>query len=142
MSDRQIVHKRLREANLATDRYIDVENGSKRSYDHDTKHPDPPTGNYGIYAKATDGLVLVDIDDYEELDDATGLAALADLPATLEQESAHGGTHKLYRVGATDDGKLIARVLEDVFGTMNPNPSWGEVRVANQYRRRPMRASS
>jgi P4 family phage/plasmid primase-like protien len=133
MSDRQIVHKRLRGASLATDRYIDVENGSKRSYDHDTKYPDPPTGNYGIYAKATDGLVLVDIDDYEELDDATGLAALSELPPTLEQESAHGGTHKLYRVGATDDGKLPAAVLEDVFGTMNPNPSWGEVRVANQY---------
>jgi len=117
MSDRQIVHKRLRGASLATDRYIDVENGSKRSYDHDTKYMDPPTGNYGIYAKATDGLVLVDIDDYEELDDATGLAALSELPPTLEQESAHGGTHKLYRVGATDDGKLIARVLEDATRT-------------------------
>lgn len=133
MSDRQIVHQRLREAGLDTNRYIDVENGSKRSYDHDTKYPDPPTGNYGIYAKATDGLVLVDIDDYDELADKSGLAALADLPATLEQESAHGGTHKLYRVGATDDGKLIAAVLDEVFGAKNPAPSWGEVRVANQY---------
>jgi P4 family phage/plasmid primase-like protien len=133
MSDRDTIHRRLSDAGLSDDRYIDVEDGSKRSYDHDHTYSEPPTGNYGIYGKPTDGLVLVDIDDYEELDDKAGLAALADLPATLEQESAHGGTHKLYRVGATDDGALIARVFEDTFGTMNPNPSWGEVRVANQY---------
>lgn len=133
MTDRETIQQRVAAAGLGTNRYIDVEDGSKRSYDHDTKYDRPPRGNYGIYAKAVDGLVLVDIDDYEELPDKSGLAALADLPATLEQESAHGGTHKLYRVGATDDGRLVAKVLEETFGTMNPTPSWGEVRVANQY---------
>lgn len=133
MSARERVHERLAEAGLSHQRYIDVEDGSKRSYDHDTQFDTPPDGNYAIYAKPTDGLVLVDIDDYNDLEDKSGLAALADLPATLEQESAHGGTHRLYRVGATDDGRLVANVLDSVFGTMNPTPSWGEVRVANQY---------
>lgn len=134
MSDRATVHARVADAGLDSDRYIDVENGSKASYQHDRRFDDPPTGNYGVYATPRDGLVLLDIDDHEEIADTSGLTrVITDLPATFEQESAHGGRHLFYRVRPDDNGRLVAAVLDEVLGTSNPGPSWGEVRVANQY---------
>jgi P4 family phage/plasmid primase-like protien len=132
MSESETVHQRLSDAGLSSDRYVTVEDGSKRSLNHKTRDT-IPRGNYGVYAKATDELVLIDIDDYGDLDNRSGLNALSHLPATFEQESANGGTHRFYRAKPTDDGKLIAAVFEEVFDSKNPNPSFGEVRVANQY---------
>lgn len=130
----QIAH-RLEEAGLSRERFIDVEEKGKASLDHTTCEPEDVDGNYGIYATSEDRLVILDIDDYDDLEDRSGLTALSELPATLEQKSPHGGTHRLYAVEKTVDGRFVADVLKDEFETSkgNLNPSWGELRVANQY---------
>lgn len=127
------IAERLGEAGLSTERFIDCRDGEKKSVDHTRHHVDEVSGEYGIYALASDGLVILDIDDYEEIEDRSGLKALHELEPTLEQGSPHGGTHRFYAAQPTDDGRLISKVFEDTFGKTNPNPSWGEVRTANQY---------
>jgi len=129
----QRITRRLEEAGLDTERFIQCKQGSKKSVDHTQKVAADIDGQYGIYANATDGLAILDIDDYGEFDDTGGMAALAELPPTLEQKSAHDGTHRFYAVEPTPGGRLIAAVFEDEFGVKNPKPTWGEVRVANQY---------
>jgi|GEM_PF-3222424 len=126
------IAERLDEAGLDTARFVDVQDGEKSSVDHTTLEPTAVSGNYGIYALADDRLIILDIDDYD-LDDKSGLTALTSLPPTLEEKSPHGGTHRFYVVEQAVDGRLIADVLEDELGKKNPGPSWGEVRVANQY---------
>jgi P4 family phage/plasmid primase-like protien len=117
---------------------VDVRNGKKASIDHTTQPPEETTGNWGIYAKPDDSTVLIDIDDYpDNKEDLTteqerGLTAIRGLPDTYTQESPHGGTHRVYKID-TGDGRAVAEHLEDVIGVQNPKPSWGEVRVANQY---------
>lgn len=135
MSDLHRVVDRLEEAALDTDRFVDVHDGEKGTHDHSTYAPEKVSGNYGIYANADDRLVILDIDDYDDLDDKSGLTALSDLPPTLEQESPHGGTHRLYAVEKTADGRYVAEVLKEKFGTEKGNvtPSWGELRAASQY---------
>lgn len=131
---KETIAKRLQEAGLDNERFIQCRPGEKASIDHTTLPPEQVHGNYGIYATAGDRLVIIDRDDYGDLEDKSGLNALADLPPTLEQSSPHrGGTHELYAVKETDDGRLVAEVLEDESGTMNLNPTYGEIRVANQY---------
>lgn len=132
MSERAVIAERLEEAGIGTERFIQCKRGSKASIDHTTLDADDVSGNYGIYATAGDALVILDIDDYGELDDKSGLLALAELAPTFEQVSPHGGTHRLYAV-ETEGDRQIAEVLADELGVPNPNPSWGEVRVANQY---------
>lgn len=131
--ERQIIASRLQGAGLGADRFVDVRDGQKASIDHTMHGPDGVAGNYGIYATAEDRLIILDIDDYDDLEDKSGLTALSDLPATLEQQSPHGGTHRLYAVEKTVDDRFAADVFDEELGTKNPKPSWGEVRVANQY---------
>jgi hypothetical protein len=134
MSDRRDrLAERLREAGLSTARFIDVVDGEKKSVDHEQHEPEGVTGNYGIYATGADALVVLDIDDYGDLDDKSGYSALSRLPPTLEQGSPHGGTHRFYAISPTDDGSLVAKALEDAFGKPNLAASWGEVRTKNQY---------
>lgn len=134
MSDlRHRIAERLRDAGLSDERFIDVLDGEKGSHDHEQHGPDEVEGNYGIYATGGDQLVIIDVDDYEEIDDKSGISALHRLPPTLEQGSPHGGTHKLYAVEPTEDGRLVAAALADAFEKPNLGPSWGEVRTANQY---------
>lgn len=130
---RERIAERLREAGLDVERFISCKPGSKASIDHTKLAPEKVEGNYGIYATATDGLLVLDIDDYDGSGDNSGFHALAELPPTLEQRSPHGGTHRLYAVEPSPDGKLIAAVLEEAFGVKNPAPTWGEVQVANKY---------
>jgi len=132
---RATVSARLAEAGLnAGDRFLPLNPGEKGTYDHDDRRGEPPSGrNYGVYATARDRLVLVDVDDYDDLVDKSGLSALAELPPTFEVETPHGGTHRYYAVEVTDDGALPAKVLADAFDAKNPGLSWGEVRAANQY---------
>lgn len=132
---RETIAERFGEAGLAEDRFVSVRDGQKKCVDHDTRHDSPPAGNYGIYAAAKDGLVVLDVDDYNDLDDKSGLSALTRLEPTLEVGTPHDGTHRFYRVPMTEDGRLIAAVLKDEFGTDKGNvlPSWGEARIANQY---------
>lgn len=130
---KRIIADRFAEANLAADRFIDVDDGEKKSVDHDRRYSDPravPGQNYGVYAG--DGLVDLDIDDYGEGTDSGGLRAVLSLPETLTAASPHTdgepGGHRYYHV--TGD---VADALETAFGTANPHPSWGEVRAVNQY---------
>lgn len=135
----QLLADRLDAAGFATGRFIDVQNGKKSSVDHEQGPPTVVDGNYGIYANGDDTLCILDIDDYDDLEDKSGISALHKLPATLEQGSPHGGTHRFYRVEPSDDGRLVAAALQDAFGANkdegkgNLTPSWGEVRVNNQY---------
>lgn len=137
MSERALetIARRLEEVNLSTDRFVDVQAGEKRCLDHNQLPPEEVSGNYGIYVNGADFLVILDVDDYGDLDDTGGLTALHDLPPTLEQGSPHGGTHRVYRVEPTDDGQLVAYALAEIFDSEKGNlgPSWGEVQVANQY---------
>jgi hypothetical protein len=130
---RAIVNSRLAEVGLSADRFVTCQRGQKKCLDHDNRQSEPPTQNYGIYTTAADRLVVLDIDDYKEGGDSSGVAALAKLPPTLETKSPHGGTHRFYAVEATDDGRLPAAVLKEEFGAANPIPSFGEVIVKNKY---------
>ena len=138
---RQTLAERLREAGLDDHRFIDVVDGEKASHDHNQRAPDDSrlSGNYGIYAgrgASDDGngwLVDVDIDDYAADGSASdALDAVLTLPPTFTVETPHTdgetGGHRFYRV----TGDVIG-VMQDVADAMNPSPSWGEVRVANQY---------
>ena len=130
---KETIAERLRAAGVDTQRFVDVEDGEKRSLDHDLFEPTQVSGNYGVYATAKDELVLIDVDDYNDLDDPSGLSALGGLPPTLEETTPHGGTHRFYVVEMSEDGRLPAALFKDEFGKQNLKASWGEVRVANQY---------
>lgn len=115
------------------EQFVDVENGEKAAYNHTTKSPDEISGNYGIYATADDPVIIVDIDDYDEANDA-GLEAIRSLPATYTERTPHGGEHHVYVVDTgDDDDREVADVLKDLIGISNPVASWGEIRVASQY---------
>ncbi|WP_168170955.1 phage NrS-1 polymerase family protein [Natronorubrum daqingense] len=107
---------------MATDRFINVENGGKKSTDHTQVDSSKVSGNYGVYAGR--GLVLIDIDDYNGSHD---LAPINGLQDTLTIGTPNGGEHRYYHIPNAAD------VFEDAFGVKNPVPEWGEVRVHNQY---------
>ena len=130
---RQRIAERLEQAGVNTERFVQCRPGSKASVDHTRQHYDDVEGEYGIYATKSDGLVIIDIDDYDELEDRSGLTALMELEPTLEQSSPHGGTHRFYVVEPSEDGRMPAEVFDDELGVQNPKPSYGEVRVSNQY---------
>ena len=71
----------------------------------------------------------VDVDDYDADAETDALDAL---PASLTVETPHTdgstGGHRFYRV----TGNVVA-AMQEVADASNPSPSWGEVRVANQY---------
>lgn len=131
---REVFAERLRDANLDTQRFIDVQDGEKGTYDHTQYGPDASalSGNYGVYGGAgagdNTGWVLVDID----VDDYDGERAPNWIPETLTVASPHtdgqsgGHFYVALPTGTTDS-------LEEAFGTANPKPSWGEIRVHNQY---------
>ena len=119
-----MVADRLSKAGLSTDRFIQVEEGQKQSYDHSTGEPTSVTGNYGVYAG--DGLVEIDIDDYGGDMDT---AAVDGLPATFAVTTAHGGEHRYYRVENDAASKL--RTITD--GAANVSLEWGEIYTAGKY---------
>jgi len=121
---RQIVANRLSDAGLSIDRFIDVEEGRKQSYDHTTGGPGSVRGNYGVYAG--DELVGVDLDDYDDRWDTT---AVDELPATFTVETAHGGEHRYYRVRNDAVSKL--RVITG--GAANISLAWGDIHALNKY---------
>lgn len=138
------VAQRLREKGVNTDRFIHVIDGEKRSSvghsnpanRHSAKHVD---GNYGIYANGdiAGGLVDVDVDDYSEDTNDSALAAVNNLPETLTVKTPHtdgvNGGHRFYKVVSGKEFETAAEACEAVWNTTNPGPSWGEVRVQNQY---------
>jgi len=136
---------RLREAGVDTRRFIDVEDGTKASHDHTQLEPDSPrlAGNYGVYGGpgAGDGgegvLVDVDVDDYREAAENEGLQAVNGLADTFAVESPHTDDdepgHRYYRVVPGDDFETATGAAVVATGSKNPDLSWGEVRIENQY---------
>lgn len=93
-SERQIIAHRFNEAELLTDRFNPVKDGSKTSYSHEQRYSDPvevPGENYGIYADEEDELIVIDVDDYRsEVDEkVSSIQAINRLPPTLEVETPH-----------------------------------------------------
>ena len=143
MSDRQALAERLNQAGLITDRLIPVGDGSKRSLVRHNERSNRESsfarisGNYGVYAGPNpDGdrwLIDVDVDDYADDPQSDGLEAVNDLPETFTVESPHTdgetGGHRYYLI----TGERVDERLEQAVGVKNPTPSWGEVRVRNQY---------
>lgn len=136
---------RLRDAGLDTKRFIDVLDGKKESHDHTQREPGSPhlTGNYGVYGGPGDGdtgtgeLIDIDVDDYKEDAESDGLDAVNTQPDTFTVESPHTdgdvGGHRYYRVVAGDEFDNAREAAHAATGATNPDLSWGEVRVKNQY---------
>lgn len=134
---------RLREADLSTERFVDVQDGTKACLNHTQYDADANRliGNYGVYAGTGDNgqgayLIDVDVDDYDDDDiDADGLGAVNDLPATFTVESPHTAEdnpgHRYYAVDG-DPAAVVQDVRNDP-DLENPGMSWGEIRVRNQY---------
>lgn len=143
MNDRERIATRLANAELLESRLIDVEDGAKRSLVNHNRRAhrvsgfDSLTGNYGVYAgpnpEGSRWLIDVDIDDYDNDTDTDALAEVNDLPDTFTVASPHTdgqtGGHRYYYVA----GDSVHETLEAATGSKNPNLSWGEIRVHNQY---------
>lgn len=110
---RRTLVKRLEEATLGRDRFIQLESGSKRSYDHTPSGPEGIEGNYGVMAG--DGLVVLDLDWYTE---ATRPSMIDDLPPTFVVETPHGGEHMYFIVNTR---------------VHNTTLDWGSVRSEGWY---------
>jgi len=118
----------LNEAGIPTDRFVNVLDGEKKCIDHTQQEPSEIDGNYGVYAGR--GLILLDIDDGDELPD-NFVGEDSPLPETLIAKTPHSGMQEGHLYLACPDD--IGEEIEDEFGVTNPAPSWGEIRVENQY---------
>jgi putative DNA primase/helicase len=129
--------ERLREAGVTDRRIIDVRDGEKRTRRKGHQQPenwltpnDPRlSGNYGVHPGY--GLIEFDVDDYCGEADTNALDAL---PETFAVESPHTDPeapgHRYY---AVEDDEAAKEVLENVAGTLNPEPSWGEIKYQGKY---------
>jgi hypothetical protein len=117
--------ERLSQAGLDTQRFVDVNDGEKRSQDHTQLEYTQISGNYGVYAgyganEEGGCLFIPDIDDYNgDLD----TESLKQLPNTLTVESPHGGRHPYFKV----EGPILEAVKKET-GVYNPDMPWGETR--------------
>lgn len=128
---------RLEAASVSPRRFIDVRDGEKGTRTAGHQQPinwlapdaDELSGNYGVHPGY--GLIEFDVDDYEDEHDTEALDAL---PKTFTVKSPHTADdapgHRYYAV--EDDGD-VKEVLEDVAGTLNPEPSWGEIKYDGKY---------
>jgi len=118
------MNARLREAGVETvDRYILLNFGSKSPFgeSHHFAGADGLKGNYGVYARQHDPLMLVDVDDPDALD--------VQLPETFRVTSPHGDDDRAHHYYVVDDVEAI----HDEFGKVNFGPTWGDVRGHNQF---------
>jgi len=138
----QKVGELFAQVDLSSDRFVSVKDGQKMCVDHDTRYSDPeevPGNNYGIYADADDGVVILDVDDHRDdsfnKETTVAVAALSGLPRTLKMKSPHvpeegAGGHKIYKLAGE---QTPAELFKEEFGKHNPVPSWGEVVAKNKY---------
>jgi hypothetical protein len=139
-AERERFAELLDTVDVGTERFIDVHDGQKGSFDtgNAREYDDPSiTGNYGVKAgqggSDTDRwLVDIDVDDY---DDATQNEFVEGLRCnTLSVASAHTETERpghLYVVVTGDPRDVVRDVLgRDV---RNPVASFGEIRIEDQY---------
>ncbi|WP_256298906.1 bifunctional DNA primase/polymerase [Haloarchaeobius salinus] len=121
---RRTVAGRLEKAGLHSERFIDVTDGRKQSYDHTRLSPDAVAGNYGVYCGR--GLLGFDIDDYNGHADTR---ALEGLPATFTVRTPHGGEHHYFKSvrGAS------ATIRAATGGARNVSLNWGEIYGGGKY---------
>ena len=139
-AERERVAELLAEAGLGTERFIDVLDGQKASFDTgNAREPDDEEigGNYGVKGgRAGDTerwLVDIDVDDYDEAKESNPrVEALRG--ETLGVASAHTTTDRPGHLYVAVDGDAAA-IARDVLGREvdNPTASFGEIRVENQY---------
>ncbi|MFP9190794.1 bifunctional DNA primase/polymerase [Natrialbaceae archaeon A-CW1-1] len=119
----RVVVGRLKEAGLSTERFINLKEGRKQSYDHTQRVPGAVTGNYGIYCGQ--GLLGVDIDDPDAWADTP---STENLPVTFTVSTPHGGQHRYFRMAAEIPWLIGARTG----GSLNLSPPWGDL-YASKY---------
>lgn len=121
-SEVEILDERLTDAGIGTDeRYIRLRFGGKDPWSHTKGDVEYLVENYGVYATSDDPLVLVDVDEPANLD--------VEIPETFTVSSPHGGDDRAHYYLAVEGYEQIP----DRFGKWNLSPTWGDVRVANQY---------
>lgn len=116
---RETLRDRLREAGVDTERFVDLREGTKRSY---TDHTQPENqhelaslkGNYGLMAGK--GMVALDIDEWSAVP-----SWVEDLPETLAVTSPHADT---------PEGHYLYLVEGDVGNT---GRDWGNVQAKDVY---------
>ncbi|WP_158855023.1 bifunctional DNA primase/polymerase [Halorhabdus sp. CUG00001] len=116
---RSALSNRIAGGELDVERFVPLQDGTKKSrVDHtDPAHQYPAdelAGNYGVMAG--DGLVIVDIDDYDGNQPVPD--SVTSLPPTFTVETPHGGEHRYYAVSDA---------------VSNSWRGWGEIRAENQY---------
>jgi putative DNA primase/helicase len=141
--DRERFAERLRDAGLDDRRFINVPNGKKGGPGNPTNHQNPEnwrapnddrlSGNYGVHPGAGEHggafLVEFDVDDYDDVEDTDALDALEETFAVESPHTPAGESgHHYYRVDADD-----VDVLEELTGTLNPEPAWGEIKADRKY---------
>lgn len=111
--------ERIAATGLVAERFVSLCEGTKKSrVDHtNPEHQhfaDELDGNCGVMAG--DGLVIVDIDNYDGSEVVPD--AIKSLPPTFTVETPHGGEHRYYAVDDPVD---------------NSQNDWGEIRATDQY---------
>ena len=138
--DREEIADLLEAAGVEADRFIDVLDGQKASFDTPAYRSADDTelsGNYGVKGgRIDDGeywLVDIDVDDYDDAKEAN--PRVEELRGeTLGVASAHTTKERPGHLYVAVDGDAAA-VVRDVLGREidNPNASFGEIRIKEQY---------
>lgn len=121
---RHVVARRVEAAGVSLERFIDVENGRKQSYDHTQRGPDAVSGNYGVTCGS--GLVGFDIDDYQE---GTDISTIESLPATFTVKTPHGGQHRYF----SGSRVVLETIVAATHGSKNVSLNWGEIYAGGKY---------
>ena len=140
-SERERLVELLTEVGVGTERFIDVLDGQKASFDTAEDRPadDPElSGNYGVKGgRGADGgelwLVDIDVDDYDEAKESND--RVEELRGeTLGVASAHTTRDRPGHLYVAVRGDPVA-VARDYMGREvdNPAASFGEIRVKGQY---------
>jgi len=140
-TERDRLAQLLDDAGVATERFIDVLDGQKASFDTPNyRAPDDPelSGNYGVKGGrgGDEGglwLVDIDVDDYDEAK-ASNERVEKLRGETLGVASAHTTTERPGHLYVAVRGDPVA-VVRDYMGREvdNPAASFGEIRIKEQY---------
>ncbi len=114
----ETVTQKFKNAGIDIQRFVDVAEGRKQSYNHTQRAPDKVNGNYGIFTGR--GFVAIDIDSVRHWENTPGTERLSE---TFTVSTPHGGEHRYF--SATDEVPWIINAMTD--GAFNPSFRWGEL---------------